>query len=120
MTTGNAVLLTLLALAACDRPDDQPTGSISAGDVRAAAEQFSPAVRAALDSGNASFRRDDFGAALRHYERAAAADEDATAAWFGIYMAQRELGDTVAATRALERARELAPGATILHGEADE
>jgi tetratricopeptide (TPR) repeat protein len=119
-TTRDAALLALLALGACDRPDDQPTGSISADDVRAAAEQFTPEVRAALDSGNAAYRRDDFQSALAYYERAAAADENAAPAWFGVFMAQRELGDTVAAARALERVRELAPGATILHDEASE
>ena len=108
--------LAIVAFAACERPEDQETGSISAEDVHAAAEQYSPEVRAALDSGNAAYRNHEFETALLHYERAAAADDDATAAWFGVYMAQRALGDTVAAAQALERARDLAPGATLMHG----
>jgi hypothetical protein len=107
-------------IAACDRPDDQPTGSISAEDVRAAAEKFSPDVRAALDSGNTAYRDHDFAGALRHYQHAAELDGEATAAWFGVYMAQRALGDTIAARAALERARDLAPGASILHPTDDE
>ncbi|HEX6590023.1 MAG TPA: hypothetical protein VF039_13545, partial [Longimicrobiales bacterium] len=59
-----------LALGACDRPDDQPTGSISAEDVRNAAERLDPEVRVALDSGNAAYRRHEFEAALRHYRTA--------------------------------------------------
>ena len=104
-----------VALGACDRPDDQETGSISADDVRAAAEELSPGVRAALDSGNAAYRNHEWQNALDHYERAAAQDEDATAAWFGIYMAQRALGDSAAAQEALARAQDLAPGATLMH-----
>lgn len=96
-------------------PDDQPTGSISAEDVHGAADRFAPEVRAQLDSGNAAYRRHDWQGALGHYQAAADHDPDATAAWFGVYMAQRALGDTVAAGQALQRARELAPGASIIH-----
>ena len=109
------VLALVVALAACDRPDDQPTGSISADDVRDAADRLSPEVRTALDSGNAAYRSHDFETALRHYRAVTELDPDATAGWFGIYMAQRALGDTVAAQQALEQARDLAPGATIMH-----
>ncbi|HEX6589856.1 MAG TPA: hypothetical protein VF039_12610 [Longimicrobiales bacterium] len=109
------VLALVVALGACDRPDDQPTGSISADDVRDAAERLSPEVRAALDSGNAAYRRHDFESALRHYHAVTEQDRNATAGWFGIYMAQRALGDTIAAQQALEQARDLAPGATIMH-----
>lgn len=111
------IALAAVACLACDRPDDQPTGSISADDVRAAADQYSPAVRASLDSGNAAYRAGDHAGALRHYERAASADDDAAAAWFGVAMAQRALGDSAAAARALERVRDLAPGATLMHDD---
>ena len=116
-TTTACVALVSIVVGACDRPDDQETGSISADDVRAAAEQFTPEVRAALDSGNAAYRNHEFESALRHYQRAADADDDATAAWFGLYMAHRALGDSVAAQQALDRARDLAPGATLMHGD---
>lgn len=110
-------LVATLAIGACDRPDDQPTGSISADDVRDAAERQAPEVRAALDSGNAAYRRDEYAESLRYYQQAAERDPEATPAWFGMYMAQRMLGDTVAAARALERARDLAPGASLMFGE---
>lgn len=115
-TIGAAAAIALsLVLGACDRPEDQRTGSISADDVRNAAERLSPDVRAALDSGNTAYREHDFDAALRHYQRVTELDSDATAGWFGIYMAQRALGDSTAAQQALEQARGLAPGATIMH-----
>lgn len=115
-----AAVALLLALGACDRPDDQRTGSISADDVRDAAERLSPEVRTALDSGNTAYREHDFEAALRHYQKVTELDRNATAGWFGIYMAQRALGDSTAAQQALEQARDLAPGATIMHpGEED-
>ncbi|HUF11716.1 MAG TPA: hypothetical protein VMN78_01285 [Longimicrobiales bacterium] len=119
LTLASASLLIATFAAGCT-PDDQETGSISADDVRAAAERFTPEVRAQLDSGNAAYRRHDWDSALRHYETAAAREPDATAAWFGVYMAQRALGDTLAARDALERARRLAPGATIMHPNGDE
>lgn len=110
-----AALALTAALGACDRPEDQRTGSISADDVRDAAERISPEVRAPLDSGNAAYRRHDFEAALRHYQTVTELDPDATAGWFGLYMAHRALGDSTAAQQALERARDRAPGATIMH-----
>ena len=118
-TTTTCAALTCIAFAACDRPEDQPTGSISADDVREAGTRYSPEVRAALDSGNAAYRRHDWQTALGHYQRAADADEEATAAWFGVYMAHIALGDTTAAQAALERARDLAPGATLMHEDAE-
>ena len=108
------------SLAFACTPDDQPTGSISADDVREAATRFPPEVRAQLDSGNAAYRRHDWAGALRHYETAAEHQPDATAAWFGVYMAQRALGDSVAAASALQRARDLAPGASIMPPEEPE
>ena len=45
---------------------------------------------------------------------------DAAAAWFGVYMAEKALGNEEAAAEALERAQDVQPGATLLHpSEAD-
>lgn len=112
-TTLRALLALLLAVACT--PDDQETGSISADDVHEAASRVRPEVRAQLDSGNAAYRRHDWDAALRSYRNAAELDPEATAAWFGVYMAERARGDTVAAAQALGRARDLAPGASLMH-----
>jgi len=82
--------------------------------------QLSPAVVEALDAGSEAFRADDFESALEHYTRAAELAPDEASGWFGIYMANEAMGDTAAAQAALETARELAPGASILHPTPDD
>lgn len=109
--TGCALLTT------CAPPEDQETGSITRDDVRSAREDLPANVAAAIDSGNAAYRAEDYENALRHYRAAAEDDEDVAAAWFGIYMAELALGRVDEATRAIERARELAPGASLIHPE---
>lgn len=113
-TAALALALALATLSAC-RPDDQRTESIRADDVRQARENLPSAVVVQLDSGNAAYRAHDFSVALRHYRTAVEADSAIAAGWFGVYMAQRALGDFAAAEQAMERARSLAPGATLVH-----
>lgn len=85
-----------------------PIGSAGRGPAigagTAARESLPDAVVAHLDSGNAAYRDGEYGRALRHYRSAAAADSTVAAAWFGVYMAERALGDSVAADSALRRA----------------
>lgn len=68
-------------------------------------------TNAQLDSGNASLTVGDPASALRHYRAATADDEAAAAAWFGVYLANRELGDTIAAAEAISRVQKLVPEA---------
>lgn len=106
--------LALAAMAAC-RPDDQRTDTVDAAVFEEQREQLSPEVRMHLDSGSAAFRRDDHQAALDHYTQATELNENAAAAWFGVYMAQRALGDEDAAQEAMERAQASVPGATLIN-----
>lgn len=108
-------LLGLVLIAAACTPDDQETGSISADDVRQAREQLPAALQMRLDSGNAAYRRGDYLAARQQYRAAVAEDQEQAAPWFGLYMANRALGDSAAARQALETAQSLAPGATLIH-----
>lgn len=107
----------LLLLTACQNGDDQETGSISRDEAMEAREGLDPGVVAALDEGNAAYREDDYEAALRHYETAAEIDDGVAAVWFGIYMANLALGNAEAADSAMERARTLAPEASLIHPE---
>lgn len=121
MKHGIRTAAALLMLAGCrgDVPPDQTTGSIDS----AAWEQARtmPAdVRAALDSGNAAFRADDFDAARTHYQRAIALRPEESAPWFGLAMAERQLGNIAAADSAMARVRALAPGASLVHPSADD
>lgn len=107
--------LAAAALAACRRPEDQTTGSINKAEIREARASLPDAAVAQLDSGNASFRDKNYDAALAHYQKVVDIAPDAAAGWFGIYMAQRELGDAAAADSAMARAQALAPGASLIH-----
>lgn len=114
--TGFAVIALLVA---CAPPEDQETGSIRDQDVRQAREELAPEVVAALDSGNAAYRRGDYQDALAAYQRVVDQDEDVAAGWFGIYMAELALGNPEGADSAMARARDLAPGASLLHPGSD-
>jgi len=107
-------LLLVAAVVSC-RPDDQRTDTLNAEQGMMSREDMPPAAVAQLDSGSAAFREHDFEAALRHYTQVTEIDPDIGAGWFGIYMAADALGDTERAEAALERARSLVPGATLLH-----
>ena len=116
--TGIVATLVIL-LAGCAPPDDQETGSIQSEDVRQARENLPPEITAALDSGNAAYRRGDYRDALGYYQDIVEQDDDVAAGWFGVYMAQLALGNTEAADSAMMRAQDLAPGASLIRPEPD-
>lgn len=116
-TAARIAAIAALTLTGCDRPDDQETGSLSREDVLQAREGLDPAYRDALDSGNIAYRAREYDEALRYFEAATEIDAEIAAGWFGVYMAQLALGDVEAANAAMERAQELAPGATLMHPE---
>ena len=118
MSTRRAWIAALvLAAAVSCRPDDQRTDTLDPHEGMQARELMAPDVVAQLDSGTAAYRADDFQASLGHYTRATELDPDVAAAWFGVYMAEHALGHPEAAQAALERARSIVPGATMLHGD---
>ena len=112
--TARRVVLSLLVVAATSacRPDDQRTDTV---DPAAVAGSLNMEVAAQLDSGNAAYRAGSLDAAATHYQRVADLDPETAAGWFGLYMVASARGDSVAAAAALERAREAAPGASLLH-----
>lgn len=113
-----ALMVSLLFMA-CDRPDDQRTGSIQDRDILEARERLDPQVRDALDSGNAAYRDRDYQQAVAHYRAAVEMDETLAAGWFGIYMGELALGNADAAEAAMEQARLHAPGASLMHPDPD-
>jgi len=116
MSTSRVTLAMLVAAAVVScRPDDQRTDTLNPHAGTEARSQMDPAVVAQLDSGSAAFRMDDFEAALQHYARATELDPELGAGWFGVYMAHHALGNEEEAQSALDRARGLIPGATMLH-----
>lgn len=110
-----ALALGLLAGACGPTGEDQETGTISREDVIEARQDLEPAVLAALDSGNLAYRDRRYADARAHYREATRLADDAAAAWFGLYMAELALGNPDAAQAAMDRARALAPGASLIH-----
>jgi tetratricopeptide (TPR) repeat protein len=107
-------LFVLTGAVSC-RPDDQRTDTLDAQQGMQSREEMPPAAVAQLDSGTAAYRVDDFEGALRHYTRVTELAPDIGAGWFGVYMAEEALGRPERAAEAMERARSLVPGATLLH-----
>lgn len=113
------VLALGVSLAGACTPDDQRTESLDVQGPSTRAQLPSEVVEA-LDAGSEAYRADDFEGALEHYTRAAELAPEQASGWFGIYMANEALGNTEAAEAALETARELAPGASIIHPTAED
>jgi tetratricopeptide (TPR) repeat protein len=113
MTSVIPLLVLLLGQAGCGG-DDQRTDSVTRDLIQETREALDPALVAQLDSGNAATRAGRHAEARTHYRRAVEIDESSAAAWFGVYMSERALGNEQAATDALERARRLAPRASLL------
>ena len=114
-------IVAMLAGAACGgepRPDDQLTGSIDSA-AWSAARDLPAGVREALDSGNAAVRAGDHEEAKRLYLRAIELGPEESAGWFGLSMAERQLGNIAAADSAMQRVRELTPGASLIEERAD-
>lgn len=106
-------VLALLLVGGCGG-DDQRTSTVTRDAVQGAREALDPALVAQLDSGNAAVRAGEHDVAVTHYRRAVDVDATSAAAWFGIYMGELALGNDQAAADALERARSLAPRASLL------
>jgi tetratricopeptide (TPR) repeat protein len=109
------LVLALTAVTACQSRDDQRTDTINPEQARQQRENMPPALVAQLDSGSTSFRDKSYQEALRHYQAATQIDDGVAAAWFGVYMAERALGNEPEALKAMERVEKIAPGATLVH-----
>jgi hypothetical protein len=109
-------LLAVSALGACrGQGDDQQTGSVTPEEIAQSRANWPAGVSEVIDSANAAFGEKDYPTALRHYRRATELGPNVSAAWFGIYMTESARGNAAAADSAMERARQLSPGASLLH-----
>lgn len=118
MITRTALIVAFaLAAAVSCRPDDQQTSDLDPTGGAQARENMPAEAVAQLDSGNLAMRDDDYEAAVDHYTRVTELAPDFGSGWFGLYMAHRELGNDQEAAAALDRARSIVPGATLLHDD---
>jgi hypothetical protein len=108
-----ALLSVIVLLVACTdpQPDTHADGTADPSD-SAAATNAGPASLAALsavlDSAREAYEAGNPAGALAHYRNAIESDSTLAAAWFGVFITQRALGDTVAADSAFRRSRRLA------------
>ena len=121
MTIRRALTCVLvLAVTVGCRPDDQTTSDLDPTGGEQARENMPAEAIMQLDSGNLAIRNDDYEAAVTHFTRVTEIAPDFGSGWFGLYMAHRELGNEEEAQAALERARGIVPGATLLHEDASD
>lgn len=73
-----------------------------------------------LDEGNAAYRDGDYDEALGHFQRAVEAEPQLAAAWYGVGMAQKALGDAPAADSAMAEVHRLAPEVPLVHPDPDD
>lgn len=96
-------------------PDDQRTDTLDPERAQQRRDALPPDGLAQLDSGNTAYSEGSYEAALGHYRRATDIMPDNAASWFGIAMASTALGDSLVADSAMTRAREIVPGASLIH-----
>jgi hypothetical protein len=58
---------------------------------------------------------DSFDVAREHFLAVTELEPELAVGWFGLYMAERGLGDLEAAEAALARVRDIAAGASLVH-----
>jgi tetratricopeptide (TPR) repeat protein len=105
------------ALSACRQdPGDQRTETVTPRTMEQARANWPEGLAAAVDSGNAAYSAGDYEEATAQYRRATEIAPDVTAGWFGIYMAEHARGNIAAADSAMQRARQLSPEASLIHG----
>lgn len=83
-----------------------------------ARSQLPEGVPALLDSGNAAYRSGDYERAESYYRRIVDRHPDLPAAWFGVYMVERAMGNQAAADSALSRAGGMSEEASEAHAPA--
>jgi hypothetical protein len=108
-----ALVAAALAVTGCSTASDAPKVPLgqrapadSVQPVTAAAHAIiGPRAKAALDSGNALYRKKQYAAALVHYREASELAPQHAAPFFGIYMVARATGNTAMADSALANIR---------------
>lgn len=84
-------------------------------DMKLSRDEMPHEIKVLIDAGNAAFAAGNYEAAQRHYLGAAARDTAVAAAWYGVAMAERALGNDAAADSALQRVRGLGGPAAVHH-----
>ncbi|MEJ2312373.1 MAG: hypothetical protein P8Y10_14035 [Gemmatimonadales bacterium] len=91
-------------------------GSDPLDDMTVARDEIPHEVAVLIDAGNAAFSSGDYETARQHYLGAASRDSTVAAAWYGVAMTERALGNDAAADSALMRLGEMGATAAPHHG----
>ena len=115
-------VLVVMTLAACAEQEGQ---RVELGQDTAAQrsdqrrESWPPEVVDRVDSANAAYAAEDYETAAEVFRALTREHPDLGTVWFGLYMAESALGNTEAATAALERAEAINPGLGQMHQAAE-
>jgi hypothetical protein len=96
-------------------PGDQRTETVTPSTVEQASAGWPEGLGAVIDSANAAYSAGDYETPARS-TAGDAAGAGCDGGWFGIYMAEHARGNIEAADSAMQRARALAPEASLIHG----
>ncbi len=94
-------------------------GSDPLDDMTVARDEIPHEIAVLIDAGNAAFSSGDYETAREHYLEAASRDSTVAAAWYGIAMTERALGNDEAADAALGRLGEMGATAAPHHVAGD-
>jgi len=94
-------------------------GSDPLDDMTVARDEIPHEIAALIDAGNAAFTSGDYETAREHYLGAASRDSTVAAAWYGVAMTERALGNDEAADAALGRLGEIGATAAPHHAAGD-
>jgi Flp pilus assembly protein TadD len=88
-------------------------------DMTVARDEIPHEIAVLIDAGNAAFSSGEYETAREHYLGAASRDSTVAAAWYGVAMTERALGNDEAADAALGRLGEMGATAAPHHGAKD-
>lgn len=94
-------------------------GSDPLDDMTVARGEIPHEIAVLIDAGNAAFSSGDYETARQHYLGAASRDSTVAAAWYGVAMTERALGNDAAADAALKRLGDIGATAAPHHGVGD-
>jgi len=94
-------------------------GSDPLDDMTVARDEIPHEIAVLIDAGNAAFSSGDYETAREHYLGAASRDSSVAAAWYGVAMTERALGNDAAADAALQRLGDMGATAAPHHAAGD-
>lgn len=94
-------------------------GSDPLEDMTVARDEIPHEIAVLIDAGNAAFSSGDYETAREHYLGAASRDSTVAAAWYGVAMTERAMGNDEAADAALQRLGEIGATAAPHHVAGD-